>query len=163
MYNVLSKPFFQWQIIARFPNKAGQVVRVFCMNGVIFVATNPFTGVDADKIAAFPAEIFATYKAIVDPLNANFMKVEATFTDADILKLANQSTLELKLLINAGFASFKVLIDLPSLSSFVENHETMSVEETFNTIKMVKYVQALSELLNANGIGHVGFNTFSAI
>lgn len=163
MYNVLSKPFFQGQIIARFPNKAGQVVRVFCMNGVIFVATNPLTGADADKIAAFPAEIFATYKAITDTANANFMKVEATFTDADILKLATQATLESKLLINVGFATFKVLTDFPSLSSFVEDHETMSVEQTFNTIKMVKYVQALSELLTANGINHLGFSQYSAI
>lgn len=163
MFNQLSKPFFQGQIIARFPNKAGQVVRVFAVNGVIFVATNPVTGVDADKIAAFPAEIFATYKAITDTANANYMKVEATFTDADILKLASQATLESKLLINAGFESFKVLTDLPSLSSFVENHEAVSVEETLYTVKMVKYVQALSGLLNANGIGHIGFNQFSAI
>lgn len=163
MYNQLSKPFFQGQIIARFPNKLGQVVRIFCVNGCIFVATNPLTGADADKIAAFPAEVFATYKAITDTTNVNFLKIEATLTDADIAKLASQAQLESKSLISTGFTSFQVLTDLPLLSSFVENHEAVPIADVLYTVKMVKYIEYLSRSLADNSVSHVGFNEYSAI
>lgn len=163
MNNVLSKPFFQGQIIATLPNKAGQVIRIFCVNGCLFLGINPLTGADSEKIAALPAENFATYKAITDASNANFLKVEPTFTDEDVLRLSTMLELSAKGLINAGFTSWLVLTDLPSFASFVENHDTVSFQDTLFTLKMVKYLQHLSEILNANGIAHEGFDQYSAI
>lgn len=163
MFNVLSKPFFQGQIIATLPNRAGQVLRIYCVNGLIFVGINPLTGTDATKIAALPAENFATYKAITDTAALNFIRLESTFTDTDITKLATLAELESKGLINAGFSSWKVLTDLPSLSSFVESHEAVSVQDTLFTVKMVKYLNYESTLLRNNGIPHLSFDQYSAI
>lgn len=163
MFNVLSKPFFQGQIIARFPNTAGKVIRVFCVNGCIFLAMNPLTGADTEKIAAITAESFATYKAITDTTAANYIKIEATFTDADIAQISSQATLEAKTLINVGFGSYKVLTDLPNYSTFVENHEALSVTDTLFTVKMAKYVAYLSESLKNHNVVHLSFNQYSAI
>lgn len=163
MFNVLSKPFFQGQIVARFPNKAGVVIRVFCVNGCIFLAMNPLTGADTEKIAAITAESFATYKAITDTTAANYIKIESTFTAADIAQMASQATLEAKTLINVGFATYKVLTDLPDYSSFIENHEAVSVTEVLFTVKMAKYVDYLSESLKNHEVEHKSFNQFSAI